>query len=83
MTSGMLDTSVVIDWHDPDVVRALRRDDLGRGGMEPPGLGAHKLQQEGVPASPVDHDPKCGVADSSTRPLDGLTEAALDIGAPN
>ncbi len=23
MTSGMLDTSVVIDWHDPNVVRAL------------------------------------------------------------
>ncbi len=23
MTSGMLDTSVVIDWHDPDVVGAL------------------------------------------------------------
>jgi predicted nucleic acid-binding protein len=23
MTSGMLDTSVVIDWHDPDVVAAL------------------------------------------------------------
>ena len=23
MTSGMLDTSVVIDWHDPDVVSAL------------------------------------------------------------
>lgn len=23
MTSGMLDTSVVIDWHDPDVIAAL------------------------------------------------------------
>ncbi|HZZ96843.1 MAG TPA: type II toxin-antitoxin system VapC family toxin [Jatrophihabitantaceae bacterium] len=23
MSSGLLDTSVVIDWHDPDVVRAL------------------------------------------------------------
>ena len=23
MTAGMLDTSVVIDWHDPEVVRAL------------------------------------------------------------
>ena len=23
LTAGMLDTSVVIDWHDPEVVRAL------------------------------------------------------------
>ena len=26
MTAGMLDTSVVIDWHDPSVIRALPDD---------------------------------------------------------
>ena len=26
MTSGLLDTSVVVDWHDPTVIRALPDD---------------------------------------------------------
>jgi len=66
-----------------DAERRVLDGDLGRGGMQPPGLCAHELKQEGVPAGSVDHDLQCGVADGSTSRLDGLTKGALDVGPPN
>lgn len=51
MSAGLLDTSVVIDWHDPDVVRVLP-DEMSYGlvvaavvqaGRRPRGRGADLL----------------------------------------